>query len=189
MRSSLGLLLAVITASSSPEVVDRILADVDGQAVLLSEARLLGRLRGLDLPAAAEALIDERLMYREAIRLPQAGVSEDEEGRAVEALRRVVGDDVDTDPEWRRIARRQAAILKYIEFRFRPQVRLDEAAIQKACGDPCDPSGRRRLEDAELQQKVDGWVRELRATATIRRPTPPPGGESAHIGTGLAAPE
>src|SRR5262245_30069395 len=127
MRSSLALLLAGVLAASAAraELVERILAVVDGRPVLLSEVRAMETLKGLDEKAALEAMIDERVMYQEASRLPQAALSPEEEERAYLAL---VARGADVAPaELRRIARRQLAILKYVEFRFRPQVRASEA--------------------------------------------------------------
>ena len=49
-------------------------------------SRVLERLRGLDRKAAVDALIDERLMFREAARLPQAVVTPEEEERAYREL-------------------------------------------------------------------------------------------------------
>src|SRR5687768_7807363 len=137
MRSrSMAVFLAVLWAApgaAQGHVMERILAVVDGRPLLLSEVRVLERLRGLSLSAAVDALIDERLMFREASRLPEAVVTAEEEERAYRDLAaRVPPGAGATDEELRRLARRQTSILKYIDFRFRPQVRVDQAEVRAA---------------------------------------------------------
>ncbi len=164
------------------EVIERILAVTEGRAVMLSEVRLLQELRGVDQEAALEGLIDERLMYREAARLPQAVASADEENRAFEALRARLGPKAEafSAEDLRRVARRQTSILKYAELRFRFQVRIDEADVRRAYsaeheGQPAPPGYeetapalRQRLEDEDLGQRIEAWVRDLRTSAQVR---------------------
>ncbi len=142
------------------EVVERILAVVDGTPVFLSEARLFARVRGEALPAALDGLIDERLMYREASRLPQAAVTPEEEEKALASLlSRAPAATPAEEVDLRRLARRQTAILKYVDFRFRPQVRAADAAAARR----------------DLDQRVEAWVKELRQEAQVRyNPEPPP---------------
>jgi hypothetical protein len=167
-------------------VVERILAVVDGRPLLLSEVTVLQRLRGLDRKAAVDALIDERLMFREAARLPEAVVAPEEEERAYRELAaRVPAATGATEADLRRLARRQTAILKYVDFRFRPQVRVEDAAVraawdQERSARPDTPpfevaaaQVRARLEAAELDQRIEQWVKELRAGAEIRYNGPP----------------
>lgn len=187
MPSSLGLALLLTTASvvvdeTAPRarVVERVLAVVDGRPLLLSEIRAVEEVRGLGRAQALEASIDERLMYEEAVRLPQAAVSDAEAERALQAL-------VETRPalevpraELRRLIRRQAAILRYVEFRFRPQVRIREEELRAAWnedyrGEPegppfeeAAPALRARLERRALDERIEEWVRDLRGRAEIR---------------------
>jgi hypothetical protein len=65
------------------------------------------------------------------------------------------------EPDLRRLVRRQAAILKFVEFRFRPQVRVaaDLPAEER------DAEMRRALDE-----RIEAWVKELRAGAEIRYP-------------------
>ena len=190
MRSSAAAVLAALLAApgaAQGNVVERILAVVDGRPLLLSEVRVLERLRGLDRKAAVDALIDERLMFREAARLPQAVVTAEEEERAFRDLAARVPSGVGaTEDDLRRLARRQTAILKYIDFRFRPQVRVEETEVRAAYDlelsarpetPPFETAAagvRARLEAAELDERIEEWVRELRAGAEIRyNPGPP----------------
>jgi len=187
-RAAASILAGLLAAPGAAQgnVVERILAVVDGRPLLLSEVRVLERLRGLDEKAAVDALIDERLMFREAARLPQAVVSAEEEERAYgELAARVPAGAGATEEDLRRLARRQTAILKYIEFRFRPQVRVEDEEVRAAHDEeraarPETPPFeavaeqlRARLESEELDQRIEEWVKELRAGAEIRYNAPP----------------
>ena len=191
MRSSIAaaILAGLLAAPGAAQgnVVERILAVVDGRPLLLSEVRVLERLRGLDRKAAVDALIDERLMFREAARLPQAVVTAEEEERAYHDLAaRVPPGAGATEDDLRRLARRQTAILKYIAFRFRPQVRVEETEVRAAYDQeqaarpdipPFETAAaevRARLEAALLDERIEEWVRELRAGAEIRYNALPP---------------
>ncbi len=172
-----------------PELVERIVAVVDERPLLLSDVRALAAVSGLGLQSALQKAIDERLMYAEASRLAQAEVKTEEEDRAVSALlerdpalRRSV-----PEPDLRRLLHRQIAILKYVEFRFRPQVRVSDEEVRKAweleeVGRPAGPALedaqdaiRARLERQALDERIETWVQELRNRADVRLvPDPPP---------------
>jgi hypothetical protein len=155
MLSSALLAMALLAA---PRVVERVVAVVDDRPVLLSEVRLAEQVRGEDEHEALESLIDEHLMFAAALRLPQAALTEDEEGAALASLtERLPGAGGDPDA-LRRMARRQATILKYVDFRFRPQVRVTAD----------DPDEKARLEAEDLDARIEAWVKELRAAARVR---------------------
>ena len=160
MLSSGAVALAVAlsaSAAAEPRVVERVVAVVDDRPVLLSELRLAQQVLGEEAGPALEALIDEQLMFAAALRLPQAALTEAEEAAALAALAEKVRDAGDPDA-LARMARRQATILKYVDFRFRPQVRIDAA----------DPAEKARLEAAELDARIEAWVKDLRASAAVR---------------------
>ena len=169
-------------APPSPEVVERIVAVVDERPLLLSDLRALMAVRGLAEGEALEAAIDERLMHLEASRLPQADVSPEEEDRSLSLLletRPRLRVDA-PEPDLRRLLRRQLAILKYVEFRFRPQLRIGDDEVRKAweeeqAGRPAGPALedaqeeiREKLERRALGERIEAWVRELRARADVR---------------------
>jgi hypothetical protein len=181
-RAVLAVALLLTAPPLLAERLERVLAVVDGVPVLLSETRALQRLKPTDLETARDALIDEFLMLREAIRLREAAATPDEEQRAYQGLLEKLppdgaGGDADA---LRRIAWRQTVIVKYIELRFRPQVRIDEAELQQAydeqyAGRPDAPPlpqvSQRLLEQlraAALDKRIEAWVAELRAAARIR---------------------
>jgi hypothetical protein len=174
-----GLLLAAPAAADV--LLERVLAVVEGRPVLLSEVRLLQSVRGVTEKQALEELIDERLMLREAGRLAQSAVAPEEEERALARL-------TETSPaaraasaaDLRRLVRRQTAILKYIDFRFRPQVSVSDDDVRRAWEqrpsggtdvptlDEASAALRRQLEDKALDERIEAWVAELRAAADVR---------------------
>src|SRR5207247_1978053 len=103
------------------------------------------------------------------------------EQRAYESLlQRIPNASVLPESDLRRVVRRQAAILRYVEYRFRPQVQVADASVQdaydKEYGARADapsfeaaaPEIRRQLGDRELDEKIEAWIKELRAGAEIR---------------------
>jgi len=188
-RSFAALLLLLLLAPlAAAERIERVLAVVDDMPVLLSETLALQRLKPLGRKEALEALVDELLMLREAIRLREAAPTREEEQRAYDSLlARLEPVAARADPEaLRRIAWRQSVILKYIELRFRPQIRIDEAELQQAYAEqyagrlaapPFAEVSNQLLEELQgraLDKRIEGWVAELRATARVRvNPEPP----------------
>ncbi len=198
MRSSLFLLTALLAPGPGlageealrPRVstLERVLAVVDERPLLLSDVRALQTVRGLAEGPALEAAIDERLMYLEASRLPQADVSPEDEERAFALLletRPALRGSV-PEPDLRRLLRRQLAVLKYVEFRFRPQVRVSDDEVRKAweeaqSGSPEGPALedeqeaiRARLERRALDERIEAWVTSLRNRADVRYVDAPP---------------
>ena len=183
MPSRLAAIVACALAAASAQgaVLERILAVVEGRPVLLSEVRLMQAVRGVDEKAALDELIDERLMLREAGRLAQAAVTPDEEERALEGLLSThAGARGATTDDLRRLVRRQTAILKYVDFRFRPQISISGPDVQRAYearyGGSADAPPleavtaalREELTREALGLRIEQWARELRAAADIR---------------------
>ncbi len=174
------------------ETLERVVAVVDQQPLLLSDVRALAAVRGLGEPAALEAAIDERLMYAEASRLAQAEVRPGDEEAALKALlaREPELATRVPEPDLHRLLRRQLTILKYVEFRFRPQVRVSDEQVRKAwesaevgrpTGIPLEDaqdSIRAQLERRALDERVEAWIAELRSRADVRpvAPAPAPSG-------------
>lgn len=174
-------LLLAFSARGRTDVIERILAVVDGHPLTLTEVQLLQRVRSVGPEAALEALIDEWLMFREATRLLPAGLTAEEEDAAIRSLRERVGQVQGLDEaELRSFARREAIILKYAQSRFLPQVRIEDDEVRRAYDagpgsqaagpgfDEAAPGIRRDLTDQKLGERIDAWVRELRRPAAIR---------------------
>ncbi len=178
MRSSILALVLALAAPAGAAVVERVLAVVEGAPVLLSEVELIERLRGVTREAALTAVIDERLMYREASRLARTALGAEEEERAYESLRTAAGEGFG-EVELRRLARRQATILRYVEFRFGAQVRVDDEAVRREW-ESTHPPGAPEMTSADadrirealaakgLDERIEAWVAELREGADIQ---------------------
>ena len=93
------------------------------------------------------------------------------------------------EPDLRRLLRRELTAQKYIEFRFRPQVRVSDEEVRKAwleeqAGKAKGPALedeqeaiRTRLERRALDERIEAWVVGLRQRADIRYVgSPPPAG-------------
>ena len=185
----LATLPAPSPAPAPGRLVERVLAVVDTRPVLLSEMRAAQLVRGEEPGPVLESLIDELLMFAEASRLPQAAITEEQEDRALAALLAQHPDATDTEA-LRRMARRQATILAYVDFRFRPQVRITPEALQAAllargredvAGDATESAEsragreaetRRILEAEDLDRRIESWVADLRKAAEVRYNAP-----------------
>jgi hypothetical protein len=190
MRSRSAAALAVLLVAPvapvarAAELIERVLAVVDDTPVLLSETLALQRLKRVERAVALETLVDETLMQREASRLKEAAVSSQEAERAYLGLLAGLGPDGPRDePALRRIAWRQAAILKYVDTRFRPELRVTDEELAEAHRQRPDapalesvlPELSAELLRRALDSKIEAWVAELRAQARIRYvPDEPP---------------
>jgi hypothetical protein len=166
-RAAVGL-VAVWLASpvSAAETLERVLGVVDERPVFLSEVRAVESLDRVSRKDALERVIDEVLLFREANRLPQATTPPGPETGGTPAVQRTLA--------------RRAAIRRYAEFRFRPQVRIDEEAVRKAYRErwegaaepPVFAAVAAELREQLMTQAVDlrmaAWIKDLRAAARIR---------------------
>ena len=179
------LLLAFLASWAGPvagDLKERILAAVDKRPILLSEVQTLEAVRGLSRQAAVDALIDEDLMLREAVRLPAAAAAVSREDAAYAELLASRPDLKDrvAEVDLRRLVRRQGIILQYVTLRFLPQVRVPDEVVREAYGTEygqrtdapsfAEASGplREQLVRRDLDARIEGWVKELRAGAEIR---------------------
>jgi len=182
LRGLLIVLSFAVSAPSRAETLERVLAVVDGAPVLMSEVRVFARLKGLLPEQGLDGTIDEILMFREASRLPEARLSPEEEELATQQLVARLGSGAAPNLTLlRRIARRQAAILKYVAFRFQPQIKVGEAAVADAYA--ADIAGRpgaaplsavsseieSRLIARARDERIEAWIGELRIGARIRK--------------------
>jgi hypothetical protein len=175
-----GALLATGSAAAETVVIERVLAVVDRRPVLLSEAEVVVALRGLERRVALDALIDELLMYTEAARYPHARATPEEEQAALASLTARRPESGLEDVDLRRVAHRQATILKYVGLRFRPLVRISDEQLRAEYATRYPgPQGapgfeavaeelRVQLAGRELDVRIEEWVRQLRAAVEIR---------------------
>jgi hypothetical protein len=167
--------------SLGSETLESILAIVDERPVFLSEVRALEHLRGVPRNAALEMLIDESLMYREALRFLPVYPTPQEMSLALQSLRLQSARAADlSESDLNQIVKRQSTILKYVDERLKPQIRPDPAAVQRIYQEeyairPDTPALEsvsdeieQRFHRRELDLKIEAWVRSLRQSSRIR---------------------
>ena len=128
------------------EVVDRIVARVETDIILLSDVRQLSRYQTfLDGKPQSDAdilnrLIDQWIVRNEAgvARFPQP--SEEDVNRSIERLKRSFSSPEEfqarqkqsgvTDDEIRRFVRAQLYLSNYLDSRFRPAIQIDEKTVE-----------------------------------------------------------
>jgi hypothetical protein len=129
------------------EVVDRIVARVETDIILLSDVRQLSRYQAfLDGKPQSDAdilnrLIDQWIVRSEAgvARFPQP--SEEDVNRSIERLKRSFSSSEEfqsrqklsgiSDDEIRNFVRAQLYLSNYLDSRFRPSIQIDEKAIEE----------------------------------------------------------
>jgi len=202
------LALWLVATLAQGKVLDRIAVTVDDHVIALSdvleEIRLVALLDGVAPEftperkrQAAERLIEHVLLGRdmELTRFPLP--SDEEVADFVEQIRQARGlDEAAWRAELRRCEipperlrehlRRRLGILRYIEFRFRPEVQASSTEVQRPAPDPSGSSDSRRsgpqdrlielarqtaesaLAARQVDELVDAWLREARQRARIR---------------------
>jgi hypothetical protein len=186
MLSSLAAAALLLPSGTSgavadrPQTIESILAVVDRRPVLLSEVKLTAELQGVDERQALELLIDEVLMYQEARRFPQSRSSAEEDAQALHDLQGRVSKGATQHALLAATARRQATILRYVAVRFRPLVRVSDDDVERNYEreylSQANPPAlaqvqgllRSKLAAQALDQRIEAWVRDLRARVRIR---------------------
>jgi len=196
-RGFIGLILCVLCASArNSEVIDRIAVTVDTQVITQSrveeEIRLAAFLNGEkpDLGGesrrrAATRLVERLLLEREMelTRYPAPPPEEAErlleqlpQSRSPEAqLRQALAAAQITEETLRQYLLRQAAVLRFIEVRFRPEAQVSEAEIENCSQKRKPPTSaeeaRVQCEEALLaaaaDKAVDRWLRDARERSRI----------------------
>ena len=195
-RSSIAVLLVLSTtysAAQAAQVVDRILAAVDGDPILATEVdRAVGL--GLDSRRSGEGdrefrrrvldgLIEQRLRMHEVDRFGLTEVPTAEVDRALADVRQGVGDaaayekrlrELQLDEEsLRRLVRGQLLVLAYVEERVGPRVFVGLEDIRAYYDATLVPELRRRGEALppldEVREQIRGVLREQRLSEEIGR--------------------
>lgn len=198
VASFVSIALAVSHPSGAGEIVDRIVAIIDRQVITLSEAeqaRGLLEVRTGQRPSLAdvvERLIEERLVEREVerfvgepvpVELVDGALSKLQESFPDEtAYREMLARDGLTETEVRDQLRRQLAITRYLERRFRALTYVTAEEIRRYYEQDPELSApyapplsavsdqiRRILEERKFTARVDTWIANLKGRARIRR--------------------
>jgi parvulin-like peptidyl-prolyl isomerase len=200
-----ALCLAAPATPSMAEVVDRIAATVDEVAIPETEVRkamVISAVEALpgETPEAhrkrvIDALIDERLQYREALRFGPATPEPSAIDAAVKRLReRLVAEGKNPDQEFARAGmtpeevraalERQIVVQNYLQERFRPISFADEERAReeyakfylperKAAGAAPQPfesvveDMRRNSQQRLFNEEAEKWMKEIRQKARI----------------------
>lgn len=187
------------------DVIDRVAASVDEVAIAESDVRkaiVVGALRlepgepaGAFRSRVIDALIDQRLQYREALRFGPATPEPQEIDAALQRLRdrlRAQGKDPArefasagmTEEEVRSSLERQIVVQRYLEERFRPIAVADEDRAReeyekfyvperRAAGTVPQPfesvadDMRRNSQQRVYDEEADRWMKEIRQKARI----------------------
>lgn len=158
--SAAVLALAAVAMSQAQEVVDRIVARVENDIILLSDLQALGRYQQLldgkseDNARLLDRLIDQWIVRTEAdvARFPQP--SEAEVERGLERLKRSFASPEEfeerktkdglNDAEIRRMTASQLYLSNYLDSRFRPSVQVDEKQIEDFYQNAVEPRAKAR---------------------------------------------
>lgn len=188
------------------EIIDRIAVTIDRQPItesqLLEELRVTAFLNGEkpDLSPAnkrrtADRLVEQTLIRREMELTHFAGPERAESEDALKAVRSRFADQAGFERELKaygidaaeldRALARQAAVLRFIELRFRPQVQVQEAEVRqyyetvylaecrrKQLRPASFEEARAQCEEALAQQRVDkqvdAWLADVKGRSRIR---------------------
>jgi peptidyl-prolyl cis-trans isomerase SurA len=220
MRRASSILLALLAAgcftaavaqasASSPrpsETVDRIVARVEGDILLLSEVRELAAYQQLvDGHSQSQeeligALIEQWVVYTEAqearFPTPPAADMDAELARiqgsfpSPQAYRDRLAAAGLTPQALRRIVERQLYLERYLDYKFRPAVQIDDEAITKYYQDELTPALQARgqtpppldevsdrirevLAQRSISERANSWFEETKSRLQIEIPPPP----------------
>jgi hypothetical protein len=194
-----------LSGPSRAEIVDRIAATVDEVAIPESQVRKAMVISAVEqIPGETaearrgrvlEAMIDERLEYREALRFAPATPEPSAIDAAVKRLReRLVAEGKNPEEEFahagmtpeevRSALERQIIVQNYLQERFRPITFADEERAReeyekfyvperKAAGQPAQPFDavaedmRRNSQQRLFNEESEKWMKEIRQKARI----------------------
>jgi len=181
---AVGMLLA--SASVAGPIVDRVVANVNGHVVLLSdweeeiafEALLNGRspdsFTTEERNAALDRLVDQELL-REQVRPATPAPSPDVQARVAEV--RKLQPDASTEQSWRATLRRygltqqalekrladEIQLMKLVQDRLRPSIQIDQQAIERYYHDELVPDIKKAGGTAAPLTEMYGKIRNMLA--------------------------
>jgi len=182
MPTRLGLVLLAAVALGRAELIDRIAATVDRDAItesaLLLEIRITALLNGEEPrfdPAAKRAMLDrliEQRLIRHEMEVSRYTVPESEAGAHLEAWKK---DRFANDEEYRKELekyrvreqdlldrfRRQLATLRFLELRFRPGIQVQEADLRDYYDKRMIPEWQNKNSEPPPFAEVRGQIEEI----------------------------
>ncbi len=169
-------LLPVAGRSHAQDVIDRIVARVETDIILLSDVRQLNRYQVfLDGKAQTDEdilnrLIDQWIVRSEAgvARFPQP--SDEDVNRSIERLKRSFSSPEEfqlrqknsglSEDDIRRFVRAQLYLSNYLDSRFRPAIQIDEKAIEEFYKNRVVPRSESRKQTPPTLENARDFIQE-----------------------------
>ncbi len=185
------------TIASAQQLLDRIVARLDGNAITLTDVQATLGLGVIQAPAGADPIesgaqqmIDRQLLLAEVQRFappePDAAAIAREiarltmnAGARLPALMQSTGL---SDAQIREIARQDLRILSYLDQRFGPTVQVSDEEVAQYYRtheadftrgaepmpfDEAEPIARQRASDERRRATIEQWIRDLRTRAEV----------------------
>ncbi len=169
--------LAARPAVRAQQVIDRIVARIEDDIILLSEVRELGRYQQLvDGHSTSDdkllgQLIDQWVVDREAtaahfVRPVGADVRDEldqleKQMKSADAFRARLRELGLTEAAVRRFIERQLYLSRYLDYKFRPAAQVDSAAVERYYREELLPQLAARGQQASPLESVQDQIREL----------------------------
>ena len=177
---------ALLPAAFAGEIVDRIVARIEGDIITLSEVRELGAFQQLAGRAAARdevgllrELIEQWIVTNDAAaaRFPQPAPAEvDREIAALaqhagapEAFEARLAALALTPAALRRLVERELYLERYLDYKFRPTVQIEADAVERYYRDTLIPEMQARKQSPPPLEKVSDQISELLIQQEISR--------------------
>lgn len=180
------LLGAAALSASADEVVDRIVARIESDIITLGEVRelaafqqLAGRTSAPSEDELLRELIEQWIVANDAsaARFPQPGPADVD--RQIDALQKRMGTPEVfaarlaelnlTTKALRRLVERKIYLELYLDYKFRPTVQIDQAAIESYYRDTLVPDLQARQQTLPPLETVSDLIRELLVQKEISR--------------------
>lgn len=175
------------------ELIDRILAIVDEDPILLSDLELVvglglaerqgGEAEDLFYRRVLDRLIDQRLRFHEVDRFGAGRLAVEQIDQGLDNIRRQFDDEAEfeerlgelglTEDEVRQVVARQIAVVQFVNERLGPRVFVDLEEIQTYYDQTLVPAARARGEDvpplADVREAIRGVLQEGSLNEEIER--------------------
>ena len=181
-------LMLVLTLQLNAEIIDRIVASVNGKIITASDIRkerILASVFGeppKDDAALLQDVIDRTLVEEQIAQFPDVEVTDEEVDVALGTIK--APPDLPSE-EFREAVRRRMLRARYFEFRFRQFIRASDEEIQKYYADVFVPEARARgltqvpslqeatesiganIIDEKMSQEVQLWLESIRGRSNV----------------------
>jgi peptidyl-prolyl cis-trans isomerase SurA len=181
------LLLALGLCAPASEVIDRIVAIVNGKLILQSdveqEARMEAFLAGQqvsdfkpeELQLLLERMIDRQLVHEQMRSVREVATTSQSVERRIKQFRESLGKSAETDAAWQRLLADgsvteeelrahfadEVQTMRFLEARLRPQIQVDAAAIETYYREKLLPEMQKSGEKEPPLAEVSPRIREI----------------------------